>query len=97
MKAAIESSRKDGVGCVGNLTELFYGGARGSRLIGGGDGVGELPALEGRLAIGGGDGGEIKEGRGRNGDGEQLNEKHEGQAHGLIIGRFEKSDFFCIE
>lgn len=57
MGTAIKFGRKDCIGYVCDVTELFDGGAYGSSVIGHNKGIGELPAFEGRVAIGSGDGG----------------------------------------
>ena len=46
MESAIKSGRKNGIDCVCDVTELFYGGADGSCLIGYLKRIGELPAFE---------------------------------------------------
>lgn len=46
MESAIKSGRKNGIYCVRDVTEWFYGGADGSGLIGYRERIGELPAFE---------------------------------------------------
>ena len=46
METAIESGGEDDIACIRNISELLYCGACGTGLIGDGERIGKLPALQ---------------------------------------------------